>query len=484
MAQIDGTLLAAVMAVVMSIGGPLLFVALRHEVRVGRLRILHQFDRIFRISKDEEEGGRPSLEYVREKYMEDIPEDGTPEGDAIPDYKQAAAYSWYQLKSTLVLLVSAIPYIVLSAGGIFLLFACLGPAHSILTALCEPLWLIGGTDPDPAKRLVFLENGLTVASIAFLGAYIFSLGTLSRALATFDLSPITYIRVTIHMMTGVAAVVVAYRTFPDLLAQAKSILIPGAAEAAGAERLPRAWYIVAFVFGLVPDLAMNWLMGKLQEMLGSKAPKNDAFDGTKSVPLSVIDGVDFFTRFRLQQANIYEVQNLAVANPIMMFVETPYGIYQCIDWVGQAQLCTAVGPDRFITLRRYNIRTIFDLERAMLSHYTTSQMRRFVASLMLSTPSKPDKDSWKFWSLFRRQPQAEGDLVGSDRFGAYAAKLFADDAEGTDGKPLTSDPDRTLKHLGRIVVDDLHVHRLRQIWAQIGRRLGARYEGLPDSEQT
>jgi hypothetical protein len=116
----------------------------------------------------------------------------------------------------------------------------------------------------------------------------------------------------------------------------------------------------------------------------------------------------------------------------MLVVETPYGIYQCIDWVAQAQLCTAVGPERFLMLRQINIRTIFDLERAALH----------------------EKES---------TPQGRA-LIGS--------VLFAGSATDKGPVTITVPDDATLKQFIRVMMDDLHIYRLRQIWNHISDKLG------------
>jgi hypothetical protein len=133
----------------------------------------------------------------------------------------------------------------------------------------------------------------------------------------------------------------------------------------------------------------------------------------------------------------------------MLVVETPYGIYQCIDWVAQAQLCTAVGPERFLMLRQINIRTIFDLERAALHEKeSTPQGRALIGSVLFAETSKRKK-------------------MMSDLGIVYAGSA-------TDKGPvtITVPDDATLKQFIRVMMDDLHIYRLRQIWNHISDKLG------------
>lgn len=492
---------------------PLAFIYVRHNVRLQRLRILAQCSRVFEMDaprRDERgveiSGGRgsPSFEYVVEKYVEDLPKPlrargGAPRSSRLAnevsqlkqfsegDHDQKNTYDidrpWWALGSSWALLMAAMPLVLLTTLGFYAAFAAVAPdaVNVGLRAFWEPLLVVGGRGGASGIE-AYRDNVLTIAVAAFIGAYSFSLGAVSRAVATFDLSPFSMLRLAVNMVAGVSGAVIAYRAFPDLLPNSG----PG---------LPPPWILFAFISGLVPDLIINWLSGKAQDVLGGKVTDSGVLRNAPAVSPEIIDGIDFFTRFRLQQANVYEVQSLAVANPIMLFVETPYGLYQCIDWVAQAQLCTIVGPERFLMMRRYNLRTIFDVERAVLSEYTTSQLRRFVVGLMMSTPPAGGAAGWSFWGggdlglppepPLESPPEAVGGYptIDSPAFCKYLMDSFCEPAIGPYGEIIDHDPDRTLKQLGRLVIDDLHVHRLRDVWLLVQQRLGPSGDALPDTEK-
>ncbi|HEU0084267.1 MAG TPA: hypothetical protein VFQ87_15510, partial [Bradyrhizobium sp.] len=140
---------------------------------------------------------------------------------------------------------------------------------------------------------------------------------------------------------------------------------------------------------------------------------------------------------RLSLHNIVSVQNLATANPIMLFVETPYGVYQIIDWVAQAQLCSALGPKAVIEFWKLGIRTIFDLERALIGASSTRELRHEVGKIIVLGRSAEERD----------------------RLGLGAASAPSDAA------------DATVLALASIILDDLHIQRLRQIANRIAERL-------------
>jgi hypothetical protein len=74
----------------------------------------------------------------------------------------------------------------------------------------------------------------------------------------------------------------------------------------------------------------------------------------------MVDGIDSYIKFRLGEYEIEDIENLALANPIQLFIETPYPLRKIIDWVGQAKLLIEVDSAKISELRNLNVRTSLD----------------------------------------------------------------------------------------------------------------------------
>ncbi len=218
------------------------------------------------------------------------------------------------------------------------------------------------------------------------------------------------------------------------------------------------------MIGFVPNVVIEFLFRSAGEMVNIvKRPDHRYTRSTGSQPLELIDGIDYFTRFRLEEVNVHEVQNLATSNPIMLHVETPYGIYQTIDWVAQAQLCTIVGPERFLMLRENHIRTVFDLERSIRGRNSTPGLRRWIAGVLLTKTQKARDIAEVSRSKATSFGPNGGVGLDPDAFDKAQMALWSDDGQ---------DFDDTLRHFVKVMMDDLHVVRLRKIWEDIGEVLG------------
>lgn len=261
---------------------------------------------------------------------------------------------------------------------------------------------------------------LSVLMAAYFGSYLYIVRNLLRAIENFDLSPFTLLAAATHVLFGtVTAVLVA-----------GIIKIIGSSDIALASIL-----VLAFVVGFIPDLGLRTMLRFTH--LAEFKKMDDIYSSFKSTPLEIIDGIDTDISSRLSDYHIKTVQNLASANPIMLFVETPYGVYQIIDWVAQAQLCAAVGPKKLTKLWSLGIRTIFDLERAVLDDsFTTPELRSLIGKILINDP--------------------RNETSGPSNLCPYPA----------------NSSDRTFVALVQNLVDDLHVQRLRQIWNRISERLG------------
>jgi hypothetical protein len=120
------------------------------------------------------------------------------------------------------------------------------------------------------------------------------------------------------------------------------------------EPLDRAVPVIAFLCGIFPDQALNYIKGKTK-IFGSNS------DGrADDLALDMIEGISMFHRQRLSEVGIDNAQNLAEANLVELPVRTPFKPPVLIDWMAQAKLYVVFKSD-ISKLREIGIRTALDL---------------------------------------------------------------------------------------------------------------------------
>ncbi|MBB3933107.1 hypothetical protein GGR25_004171 [Kaistia hirudinis] len=551
-----------------ALASSIITIKVNHAVRIGRVKRIYAFSKGFAIdpspcpkngetpvplkSYRPDIRSSPSMELVVSKYTIDLdeamPEDHFIRLEELLDARSAGSPAPYKSKPTVNYLVNPIRCFDMPVNRQMAMTA-LPFVGIVMIGWIGAIDTARKIDPFGTLSNVGAQFGgcalyPPMLSIAFLGAYASAMTILVRAVCLFDLSATTFMRATLQIVTSLAAAIVLWNCLRGLTLDHVCGTSPG-----------KVLYPFVFAIGFVPDAGLNYVLAWISNREWAKASvatsvveaqkqeraagfaaglasflkltDNRFNDATRSVPLDAIDGIDFFTRFRLAAAGVYEVQNLAVANPILLHVETPYGIYQTIDWVAQAQLCTVVGLERFLILRQHNIRTIFDLERAVLSLKSTQAFRRAVGSILMAT-TQISRDIESLGKIKMRNPDSPDsaplDMDAFDRLmfeeslkkAKYRVKLplydtptapcgyhvRVEQTPASTTQPIMSfdiiqdgtrtkykvfeveDEDATIKHMVRVVMDDLHVIRLRQIWETISRRIGGDAATLDDSEDT
>jgi hypothetical protein len=280
------------------------------------------------------------------------------------------------------------------------------------------------------------------------------------------------------IVVSVLVTIILYRALPNPLIALSSLYdktTGGTATALDTNPgIPLIWILLALSFGLLPESAVQFALVKSTSLIAWIKQTDDRFkDWTRVIPLDAIDGIDYFTRFRLEECGISEVQSLATYNPIMLHIETPYGIYQAIDWIAQAQLCCVVGLDRFLLLRQFNVRTIFDLERALKQNRTLTaeeqvaidKFDRIYAAVLFAPNGllRGIQDTSKAKFLIPGDEAGAVREVDAGEFATWALSSIT----GTEQAAS-----RAVEHLMDWIGDDLHVRRLRRLWNEISGRLG------------
>ncbi|PWC48601.1 hypothetical protein [Azospirillum sp. TSA6c] len=374
----------------------------RSNIKNVRQKIIADLESVFRIEGQDHDQLIPSFEFAAYKYR------ALPQG---PDWTQPSEWRAYFFPVLVFIMVSFSGF--LTSSGMLLSKDRLDHFQPLFSGMT-----LYGVDGITRIDMVHYQlQTVAVLSFSFFGAYVWSIDYLIRRISNYDLSPISFLRVTGHIILACITAVTLHHAYMDL-----AQMVP---EQAVGDRVPEL--LVAFLVGFFPKLGLQTLLSRVPQLQIRRIdPRAQSF--IREYPIDMILGIDSAIKFRLAEFEIEDVQNLATANPILLFVETPYGIYETMDWVAQAQLILALDLDQIEALRVINIRTIFDVER------------------------------------FMSRPESRPRLVQ------------ALNCPKTDGKGgvLLAERGITMENLESVVLsigEDLHVQRLRQIWRNIELKL-------------
>ena len=463
-------------ALLIAVLSPVAIIVGLQEIRMRRVRHIFDFERTFeRIAHScDGRGPNPSFEFVRSKYIEDVEIEGRLNNPAKPlptgtDLEELLTSIRQKGRSRdLRLLPTAVTLMIVTFFGVEALMASATCAFQSVSCHCSTVMLVQCPETSPtASNDLLYGNLIVIGGLAFAGAYIGTLRSFMRSLAVFDLSSYTFLRHTVEMIAAVIFTMIAFAAVPDPLNP-----FLGAMDE---NRISRLWIALAPMLALMPRSATQFLFTKVKNLIPWFKTEDDRYQGvTRITTIDVIDGVDFATRFRLEECGIYDVQNLAAANPIMLHIESPFGIYQCIDWVAQAQLCHILGIEKFLLMRELNIRTIFDLERAIDSRDGPDEFDTVYAGILFAT-----SDNLRSVAKIGASKPMTSDGVTINPVGVDEYCIWVREVVGLDSQKTTI----CIEHVMRWIGDDLHVRRLRLVWNDICGSLGPRSESLIDSKE-
>jgi hypothetical protein len=181
------------------------------------------------------------------------------------------------------------------------------------------------------------EPTATPVTLAFLGAYFFSLQMLFRRYIRSDLGGSAYVAVSMRIVLAVIGTWVVMVTSLQLGLATEGQLL-----------------VVGFVIGVFPQVAWQIIQAAFRKIthFALKSMESD-------LPLSDLDGLTVWHEARFEEEDIENIPNMATADLVELLINTRFPPDRIIDWVDQAILYTQLGAknkDRD-ELRQHGIRT-------------------------------------------------------------------------------------------------------------------------------
>jgi hypothetical protein len=184
-----------------------------------------------------------------------------------------------------------------------------------------------------------IEPTATPVTLAFLGAYFFSLQMLFRRYVRNDLGGSAYVAVSMRIVLAVIGTWVVMVASLQLDLATKGQLL-----------------VIGFVIGVFPQVAWQIIQTAISKTISFIHLKSMESD----LPLSDLDGLTVWHEARLEEEDIENIPNMATTDLVELFINTRFPPERIIDWVDQAILYTQLGAKNKEfrdVLRLHGIRT-------------------------------------------------------------------------------------------------------------------------------
>jgi hypothetical protein len=217
---------------------PVAILISRNNIKRTRQQIIRDLEKVFDFTARGGEKLIPSFEFAAYKYRA-LPN----RRDAGSDYSHRA----YLVPVLIFMMMSFLGF--LTASNIFF-----GDPHHWEKI---SFLLLGAADlTDPEVIAAYQQQSAAIISAAFLGGYVYSLQYFVRRISNFDLSPISFLRASAHIILACFTAVMLRHLYAAGF---------GTAEAPASGNLN--WFLaLAFVIGFFPTLGIQLLVERFPQL--------------------------------------------------------------------------------------------------------------------------------------------------------------------------------------------------------------------------
>jgi hypothetical protein len=217
----------------------------------------------------------------------------------------------------------------------------------------------------PPSILEALHPHCVPTTLAFLGAYFFSLQMLFRRYVLNDLGGAAYLAISIRILVAVIGIWTVEAVGEHTHISTSLLLLTG------------------FSFGMFPRIVWQVVATLFKRAAGVVVPSL-----VSQLPLSDLDGFTVWHETRLEEEDIENIPNMATADLVDLLLDTRLTPDRLIDWTDQAILYTQLGPQKKgkqnvrDKLRVLGIRTATSFLRAskVMRHQDRESLSRIIST--------------------------------------------------------------------------------------------------------